>query len=200
VTIAGCWTRVFVDDERCLVYGPRLGRLYLFQAQQALERNLQRLLGLRVLDLRDDLTDPAQRIVHNLANLKAIPVLAPPASLPAVYRMLHRSRRIVPFRAMLSIVARAGSRHVNAPPLSVSDIGRLVHAVERAAGLADCYPRALLTAYLCLRSGRPCELAVGALAPTRKMHAWCSTDGQLPYEASPEHYMYRPLLVMTLAP
>ena len=79
-------------------------------------------------------------------------------------------------------------------------IGRLVHGVESAIGLADCYPRALLTAWLSLSHGLRCELVVGTLAPTRKMHAWCSIHGQLPYEALPEHYLYQPLLIMSLTP
>jgi hypothetical protein len=79
---------------------------------------------------------------------------------------------------------------------TLSDIGRLVFEVERSAGIEDCYPRALLTLYLCLQAGHPCELLVGCLAPTRKMHAWCSSAGTLPYEALPEHYMYQPLYAL----
>jgi hypothetical protein len=96
-------------------------------------------------------------------------------------------------------MAKAASRS-RTLPRTVSEIGRLVHAVEQAVGLTDCYPRALLTCYLCLTSGLRCELTVGTLAPTRKLHAWCSTGGALPYEPSPEHYLYRPLLVVALAP
>jgi len=199
VTIGGSWTRVFVDDERCLVYGPRLGRLYLLPARQALERPLQRLLGLRAIDMRDDLSDPAERIVHDLSSLKTTPAIGAPRALRTLYRLLRRSRSVAPFRLMLSMVARAARYAPSPRPLTVSEIGRLVYAVERATGLADCYPRALLTCYLCLRSGLDCQVAVGTLAPTRKMHAWCSAAGQLPYEASPEHFMYRPLLVLTLA-
>jgi hypothetical protein len=194
VTIRGSWTRVFVDRERCLVYGPSLGRLYLLDARQALDRHLQRLLGLRSLTLRDDLPDPALRIVHDLSNLKVEPLVAPPALLRIAYRALHLSRHLVPFRMMAAIVRRAARPRQPGPQLTVSDLGRQVHGIERAVGLADCYPRALITTYLCLKSGRSCELVVGTLAPTRKMHAWCSIDGQLPYEASPEHYMYRPLV------
>jgi hypothetical protein len=48
--------------------------------------------------------------------------------------------------------------------------------------------------------GRGCVLAVGALAPTRKMHAWCSVDGVLPCEPLPEHYLYQVLWTSAVAP
>ena len=200
MTVGGSWTRVFVDGERCLVYGPSIGRLYLLAAHEARERHLQRLLGLRPFALRDDLADPVTRIVHDLSNLKAMPLVAASMSLRIAYRLVHRSRQLVPFAVMVAIVGRAAKRRLSGPQPTVSDIGRLVHGIEHAVGLTDCYPRALMTCYLCLKSGRSCELVVGALAPTRMMHAWCSTNGELPYEALPEHYMYRPLLVMTLSP
>jgi hypothetical protein len=200
VTARGSWTRVFVDSERCLVYGPSLGRLYLLDARHALDRNLQRLLGLRSLTLRDDLPDPASRIAHDLSNLKVRPFVVPPDSLRIAYRLLHISRHLLPLRMMAAMVRGAAKRAELRPAATVSDIGRLVHGIERAVGLADCYPRALITTYLCLKSGHSCELVVGTLAPTRKMHAWCSIDGQIPYEASPEHYMYQPLMVVSLAP
>lgn len=75
----------------------------------------------------------------------------------------------------------------------------MVHGIEQSLGYSDCYPRALMTLYLCLSSRRDCDLTIGLLAPTRKMHAWCSSEGQLPYEALPEHYMYQPLMVMNFS-
>lgn len=198
--ISGCWTRVFVDRERCLVYGPSLGRLYLLAGEHALERQLQRVLGLGSLELCDKLADPAGRIVHSLSNLRAMTMIAAPFSLRIAYRILLYSRHFVPFGMMVAIVRRTARARSAPPQPTVSDIGRLVHGIERAVGRADCYPRALMTCYLCLKNGRRCQVVVGTLAPTRKMHAWCSTAGELPYEASPEHYMYRPLLVMTLSP
>jgi hypothetical protein len=133
-------------------------------------------------------------------NLRAMTLIAAPFSLRIAYRILLYSRHFVPFGMMVAIVRRTARARSAPPQPTVSDIGRLVHGIERAVGRADCYPRALMTCYLCLKNGRGCQVVVGTLAPTRKMHAWCSTDGELPYEASPEHYMYRPLLVMTLSP
>jgi hypothetical protein len=200
VAIRGSWARVFVDPERCLVYGPALGRLYLLSASHALEGPMQRVLGLHGFALDDELPDPAERIVHDRSSLNAVEPVAAPRSLRSLYRLLHYSRHLVPFRLAAAGVEFLARRSPARPAGEVADIGRQVHAVERATGIADCYPRALLTCYLCLRNGRGCELAIGTLAPTRKMHAWCSTAGQLPYEAMPEHYLYRPLLVLPLSP
>ena len=200
MTICGRWTRVFVDGGRCFVYGTTLGRLYLLNANEATEPHFQRLLGLRSLTLCDDLADPAERIVHNLSNLKAAGVVEAPVSLRIAYHLLNQSRHVVPLRGMARLIRRLAKWSTARKPLTVSEIGHLVHAIEQANKLADCYPRALITSYLCLKNRLGCDLAVGTLAPTRKMHAWCSTEGQLPYEASPEHYMYQPLMVLTLLP
>jgi sugar/nucleoside kinase (ribokinase family) len=83
---------------------------------------------------------------------------------------------------------------------SSAEIGATVHAVEDASGAGDCYARALITAFMCLSARRACVLAVGVLAPTRKMHAWCCVEGDLPYEPSPEHYLYQPVWTLSLAP
>jgi hypothetical protein len=101
---------------------------------------------------------------------------------------------------MARLVAAAARRSASRDPVDLTDIARTIHAVEQGAGRADCYPRALLTMYLCLRAGRVCQLLIGSLVPTRMMHAWCSTEGQLPYEAMPEHYMYRPMLMLQFDP
>jgi hypothetical protein len=207
VTSHGAWSRVFVDRDQCLVYSPNFGRLYMVTPRQALERPLQRILGLRGLALQDGLADPAQRIVHDLSNLKSMPSIKAPRPLRIAYQFLGVSRALVPLGMIIPIVKLAAAisrKSQTASSLTLrptaSDIGRMVHSVERAIGLADCYPRALLTCFLCLKNRYRCDLVVGTLAPTRKMHAWCSTEGLLPYEALPEHYMYRPLLVITLSP
>ena len=57
-----------------------------------------------------------------------------------------------------------------------------------------------MTAVLALRSGWPADLTLGVLAPTRLMHIWCAVDGILPYEPSPEHYLYTPLVTARLTP
>lgn len=83
---------------------------------------------------------------------------------------------------------------------SVESIGRTVAAAERSFDRGDCYPRALATALLCLASGSPCTLAIGVLSPTRKMHAWCWTNDCLPFEPTPEHYLYQPVWALRLSP
>jgi hypothetical protein len=205
VLVRTFWTRVPVDGDRCLVYGPRLGRVYLLASRQALDPLLQGLLGLARSSLVQDLVDPAIRLADSAESLEFAARALPPTQLRLLYVMLHRSRHVLPFRTVATLLHRSARKRVmgtNAMggPDRVSQIGRLVHAIERRESLADCYPRALVTAYLCLSSGLPCDLAIGTLAPTRMVHAWCSTRGELPYEAFPEHYMYRPLFVMRLSP
>lgn len=198
--IAGYWARACVDEERCLVYGPRLGRLYLLSAAETLAKPMQRVLGLHGLTLDDGLADPADRVLYDRSGLSRFEPRAAPRRLRLFYRSLHHSRRVAPFAVMARLVAAAGRRSASRDPIDLTDIARTIHAVEQGTGLADCYPRALLTLYLCLRSGRACHLTIGSLAPTRMMHAWCSTEGQLPYEPMPEHYMYRPMLVLRFEP
>jgi hypothetical protein len=199
MTTVGRWTRVFIDSARCLVYGPSIGRLYLLDGAEALERPLQIVLGLRSFSLCETLADPAARVVHHRSNLRDVSVPCASHALRVAYRLLHWSRYIVPLGWAATIVRLAARLPRSTARATLSDIGRTLHAVESAAAFSDCYPRALLTAYLCLKSGRDCELVVGALAPTRKMHAWCCSDGAIPYEAGPEHYMYQPLIVFSLA-
>ena len=200
MAIRGYWNRVQLDRDRCLVYGPSLGRLYLVPNQLASDCYFQRLLGLRRFTSCEGLSDPADRIVHDQTKLKSLPVVRAPAWLCAAYRIIHYSRTVIPFSLAIRLIQAASRLSSRTPRRSVSDIGRLVHGIETVARRADCYPRALITAYLCLASGHACDFAVGSLAPTRKMHAWCSAGGELPYEALPEHYMYCPLLVLTLTP
>lgn len=198
MAVRGNWTRVAVDGDRCLVYGPRLGRLYLLALEESSKSSLQAVLGLRRFAFCEDLPDPVTRIVCDLSSLKAAAPVKIGFGLPIAYRLLHLSRNILPFAVTAKLVralVRWRGRRLN---LTLWEIGRLICGVESAVGIADCYPRALMTCYLCLRSNRDCELVIGTLAPTRKMHAWCSSDGQLAYEALPEHYMYRPLMIMPL--
>lgn len=198
--IVGSWSPVDIDGKRCLVYGPRLGRVYLLEPKQVADHRLQALLGLGPLTARDSLPDPAAGVVHDLSGLNASHVMPAPGRLQSAYKLLRRSRGVIPFVSMAAVLARVASWRPSTPRRTVSEIGRLVHAVEQTVRCADCYPRALLTCYLCLTSGHSCKLAIGTLAPTRKLHAWCSTGGLLPYEPSPEHYLYRPLLVIALSP
>src|SRR5690554_6003594 len=188
----GTWCRVPIDETRALIYGPNLGRLYIVTAAQSQDRHLQRILGLRPYALDEAIADPAESIVHDRGSLKTTALPVAPVSLRIAYRLLHCSRRIVPLRAIVSLVckaaaiARRGRASSAAPQFSIpSQIGRLLYSIERDVGIADCYPRALMTAFLALQRGQRCAVSIGALAPTRKMHAWCSIDGKLPYEALP---------------
>jgi hypothetical protein len=189
----GRWSRIPVRQDRCLVYGPAVGRLYLLTDEEAVSPVLVRMLGLARLAHTESLADPVERIGLDRATMRDAPTQRTSKHLVLLYRLFHRSRHVVPLRWMLKAVAMLAGR---GPALDVHTIGRRLHAVEQAAGFADCYPRALLTATLCIRSGLAGECLVGTLAPTRKMHAWCCVDGVLPYEPSPEHYMYQPLVAL----
>jgi hypothetical protein len=198
--IAGYWARACVDEERCLVYGPRLGRLYLLSTADSHAEPMQRVLGLHRFTHDDGLADPADRVLHDRSSLSRFEPRPAPRRFRLFYRLLHHSRRVAPLALMARLVTAAGRRGAGRDQIDLTDIARTIHAVEQDTGLADCYPRALLTLYLCLRTGRACQLSIGSLAPTRMMHAWCSTEGQLPYEAMPEHYMYRPVLMLRFSP
>jgi hypothetical protein len=158
------------------------------------------MLGLRSFTFCGNLPDPVTRIVCDLSSLKMAAPIKVGFGLASGYRLLHWSRNILPFAATAKVVGALARWRGRRSNLTLWEIGRLIRGVESAAGFADCYPRALMTCYLCLQSNRDCELVIGTLAPTRKMHAWCSSDGQLAYEAQPEHYMYRPLMIMPLRP
>jgi hypothetical protein len=197
------WADIAVDGERTLVYGPRFGRLYLLHAGVARDPTFLRMSGLAASARADDLVDPVDRIACDLPALACTAKPVVPALLRATYGLMRASRRVTNLRVAARAVRHAakafGCRAV-APGASASEIGRLVWAVETGGRGGDCYARALLTAYLCLSSGRGCTLAVGVLSPTRKMHAWCGVDGVLPYEPFPEHYLYQPVWTLRLAP
>lgn len=192
------WARVFVDEGRCIVYGASLGCFYLLDGTVALEPTLQRVLGLRSSTLQEAIVDPVERIAHDRASLCRHDSV-PSEALQVAYRLLHHTRRLIPLRWMAWLLALLTVRDVTRR-VSPSEIGQVLFAVERSVAFEDCYPRALLTLHLCLRAGHSCELLVGCLAPTRQMHAWCAASGVLPYEPSPEHFMYQPLYAMSFAP
>lgn len=196
----GFWTRVIIDEGRCFVYGPGLGRLYLLTTEQIDDECLKKLLGLKGYNFRKDLDDPAMRIVYDLSSLKEMPSVRASLFLRIGYRFLHISRLFFPFPMMMRVMAKLAKLNSNEVPFTIPDIGRLIHGIEQAIGFSDCYPRALMTGYLCLKNGIHCDLVVGALTPTRQMHAWCSADGQIPYESFPEHCWYRPLLMISFTP
>lgn len=195
------WCAVEVDEHQRMLYGPRFGRLYLLPAADALDERFCRVIGLAVDARVESLPDPVHRIVHDLHSLTGEATIRASVALVAVYRLLQASRYVVPFRLALAAVRIAAlllGRHCVAAGASPSQIAQLVHAVERRLFCGDCYPRSLLTAFLCLSARRACTVLVGVLAPTRKMHAWCSVEGCLPYEPSPEHYLYQPVWTATL--
>ncbi|HEX6996757.1 MAG TPA: lasso peptide biosynthesis B2 protein [Gammaproteobacteria bacterium] len=199
------WTRVLVDDRRSLLYGPGTGRLYLLGPREAEDPRLRRVLGLAQSKFAAHLDDPAAAVAHDAASFRGSAPPRAPASLRAAYRLLDRTRSALPFGLAVRLAAAAGRRRARggaraANGAGVDAIASAIHALERDVGYADCYPRALLTAVLALAAGLACRVAIGVLAPTRKMHAWCTVDGVVPYEPMPEHYLYRPLLVVSLDP
>jgi hypothetical protein len=198
--VTEAWTDIGVDGRRALVYGPRIGRLYLLPIEQARDPQFHRVIGLAGVPRFDTLADPIDRIVLDRTQLNDEASIRASLTLSVLYRLLLWSRRLLPLRATARLVeAAARCRQPTRIGMSAADIGRLVHQVEARTRIADCYPRALLTAFLCLTSGRGCTLTVGVLAPTRKMHAWCGVEGELPYEPLPEHYLYQPLWMLVLA-
>ncbi|HEY8554524.1 MAG TPA: lasso peptide biosynthesis B2 protein [Burkholderiales bacterium] len=199
------WTRVLVDDRRSLLYGPGTGRLYLLEPREAEDPRLRRVLGLARSTFAAHLDDPAAAVAHDAASLRGSTPPRAPARLRAAYRLLDRTRSALPFGLAVRLAAAAGRRRARGATRDgngavVDAIALAIHALERDVGYADCYPRALLTAFLALAAGSACRIAIGVLAPTRKMHAWCTVDGVVPYEPMPEHYLYRPLLVVSLDP
>lgn len=198
------WTSIDVDGARSLIYGPRTGRLYLLRHAESADRRLQHVLGLAAMKFEDSLEDPATSVAHAGQPLNALSGSDRAGKLAgASYRLLDRSRHVMPFlvatRAVGAMAARRRRRSDAPPACEARVLGVRIQELERAAGRSDCYPRALATAYLALSRGLACRLAVGVLAPTRKMHAWCSVEGAVPYEPTPEHHLYQPLIVLTLA-
>jgi len=193
------WARVFVDERKFFAYGPRLGRLYLFDDQQDLDDSLQGVLGLGDVSVCREIRDSAESILHDQPSLKTIPLKTPPVMLRMAYRFMHYSRHFISFRFLLSLTAWFARARGKDLQLELMQIGKLERDIENLVGLADCYPRALMMCYLCLRCGYNCEVFIGILAPTKMLHAWCVVNGEIPYEAMPEHYMYQPLVCWQLA-
>lgn len=198
------WAEIGAGDGRSFLYGPRLGRLYLLRPAQASDLRLLGVIGLPAAGRQREVVDPVARIRHDRASLAGEPPNQQPVFLlRAAYRSFQITRGALPLRSM-ALVARAAAPlfrgRVIEAGATVCDIGRLVHAAEMRMSDPNCYPRALLTALLALAAGRSCTLLLGLLAPTHKMHAWCSVENELPYEPSPEHYLYQPLWALTLHP
>ena len=197
------WSPILIGDEFCLLYGPRFGRFYLLGRTDGLAPFFLRLIGLADDHTRrNSLCDPATLIAKTRRDFDGSAADRPCWQWRIGYTMLGMSRHLLPLRLMAKILRIAASRvrPSHPPGDTVALAASLLYAVESAQAMSDCYPRALMSAFLFLKSGRSCVLTIGALAPTRKMHVWCSVDGTIPYEPSPEHYLYQPLWTMTLTP
>lgn len=188
------WCLLAADDRSSFVYSPRFGRTYVLPDDIMVGRFLPKLLGLRAANRAPELPDPASSVqpAGNEAR-----VSEPSPFLVFVYRFLHRYRSIASVSRVL-LLARLAARFQRRRSWSIGDIGATVLSVERAAGLSDCYPRSLITAYLCMRSRRDCSLAIGMLAPTPNMHAWCAAERVVPFEPDPSHWWYRPLAIIDI--
>jgi integrase len=150
------WADVSVDAERTLVYGPRLGRLYLLSQREIDDRHLQWVIGLWGRTRVEAIQDPAARVVHDVFDLQeAATQVRRHRKLQLLYFVFRSLRGLLPLRLAARLVRRfaAISRTLKKSALTHSEIGRLVYAVERYASAPDCYPRALLTAYLALAAG-----------------------------------------------
>ena len=197
------WSPADMDGRSWLVYGPRLGRFYRLSAAEASDARFNGLIGLPAARRVADLTDPADRVLRTRADFKTGEPAAPARALRWGYRLASLSRHVVPLRAAAKLtrwMARFSRWRRPQDAVTPSQIGALVHALEGGSGAPNCYPRALLSAYLALLSGHACVLAVGTLAPTRLMHVWCSIAAAVPYEPMPEHHLYRPVWTLGLSP
>ena len=190
------WTRVCVNNKKCIVYSPLNGFTYMVPYEQASEVAFCTLLGLIKKNYIEQLSDPAENIACSLISSK---VQSNSGDIKfrflLLYRLIHITRTFVPVRWFLSIIVPLARFHAQRNYTALS-IGQLIHDIERKVGFSDCYPRALLTSYFCLQSKLNCDLVIGSLTPTHKMHAWCCTSGTIPYEPKAEHWMYQPLVVM----
>lgn len=179
------------------MYSPRWGTTYLVGPSQA-SGLFPRLLGLPAGGFVSELGDPVQTLALTGAFEKegdqtALALPTPDPALGDLYLKLHRRRDVYPPNRAVRLIRAEARRRPAAR--SVEEIGALVWAVERMVGDSDCYPRALLTAHLCLAAGLACDLVIGILAPTSKLHAWCSVDGVAPFEPLPRHWWFQPLMV-----
>jgi len=184
-------------DGRCLVYSPRFGRTYLLDADRATSAALPALLGLRAVNYREFLPDPASSValVDGAETGGAVGRF-----LPLLYVFFHRHRAFSSIDRGIRLAKWLARLQHSRRRWGVPEVGRMVMAVERSVGISNCYPRALLTAYLCITSQLSCDVTVGILAPTANMHVWCSTEGAIPYEPEPEYWFYSPLVVFHVTP
>ncbi|MBK7969860.1 MAG: lasso peptide biosynthesis protein [Bacteroidetes bacterium] len=193
----GRWTRLCIYSN-CFIYGPRLGALYLLPQETSNEKIFLRTLGLGKFVLQNELQDPARDIIHDLSVLKENRE-EPACSVFHcwLYSFIHWSRHVLPFPLTLKVMTGIFRFIRRKHPFSSDKIGIILYAIEKKTGLQNCYPRSVITACLCAQNSLPWDVVIGILAPTRMMHAWCSTNGHLPYEPFPEHHMYQPLIIFS---
>jgi hypothetical protein len=190
------WTRLPLADGRWLVYSPRFARTYLVAPDLAANTVLPCLLGLSNRAHAGELADPAGSVARTRADGQDVVV---GRLLPRMYLFLHEHRTMASVTRALRVASWLACLSRKRRRWGASEIGSQVMAVEDATGISDCYPRALLTAYLCMSAGLSCEVTIGILAPTTNMHAWCSTGGAIPYEPEPQHWFHNPLVVFCVA-
>jgi hypothetical protein len=190
------WSGLPFGDASCLVYSPRFTRTYLVAPDLAARNLLLRLLGLSNQERVDQLVDPAWSVARTRTDGPHVMV---GRLVPRLYLFVHEHRTAASIGRTLRVASWLARLPWNRRQWGATEIGSLVMAVEEVAGTSDCYPRALLTAYLCMTAGLNCEVTIGILAPTTNMHAWCSTGGVIPYEPAPEHWIFSPLTVFCVA-
>ena len=200
------WSYVPAGDGRCFVFSPRFGATYLLSPELQQHQLLLFLLGLRSRNQLKQIKDPAAAVDLVGAFEKPLAMSSPKISdesiadrpswlLRKLYVWFHGHRKIFSVGRVILLGKLLAALTKNRPAGEVSEIGKIILAVEYAAGISDCYPRALLTACLCLQARLNCKITIGILAPTSKLHAWCSTEGVIPYEPVYHHWWYQPLIV-----
>ena len=200
------WAYVPAGDGRCLVFSPRFGSTYLLSPELQQNPLLLFLLGLHRRNQVKQLDDPAAAVDLVGAFEKPLAMSSPKMSdefigtrpswfLRKLYVWFHGHRKIFSVGRVIRLGKLLAALSKKRSASEVSEIGKIILAVENAAGISDCYPRALLTACLCLQARLSCKITIGILAPTSKLHAWCSTEGVIPYEPVYHHWWYQPLIV-----
>jgi hypothetical protein len=198
------WTPVSAGDGRFFVYSTRFGSTHLVTKEVISSAIFRFALGLCQTARRDSLVDPATAVRLSGAFEKPLQLpqgagnaqfRKPDSLLPRLYLLFHRHRVIFSIPRAIKLCKLLLWLWGRNDTLCVTDIGELVKTVEDQVGISDCYPRALLTAYLCLAAQQRSHIVVGILAPTTSLHAWCCVYGIIPYEPVDRNWWYRPLVI-----
>lgn len=198
------WTPVSAGDGRFFVYSTRFGSTHLVTTEVASSAIFRHALGLSQTARRDSLTDPATAV--RLSGAFEKPLQLPSGAcnaqprklgrlLPRLYLLFHRHRVIFSIPRAIKLCKLLLWLRGHSDAQSVAGIGELVKTIEDRVGISDCYPRALLTAYLCLAAQQRSHIVVGILAPTTRLHAWCCVRGIIPYEPVDHNWWYKPLVI-----